>query len=96
LVTTSDAAEESAIDEVIEDGDLFGQTQGLPDRENDRGSADFQAPGPLSDIQRLHEGGRRVAVVAEMVLGDEAIVKAEGLRVLNLFDSLFEKGLPLS
>jgi hypothetical protein len=50
----------------------------LPDGKNDRRRADFKAPGALTDIQRLQEWGWRIAVGGEMVLGNQAVIKAEG------------------
>jgi hypothetical protein len=50
----------------------------LPDGKNDRRRADFEALSALTDIQRLQERGGRIAVGGEMVLGNQAVVKAEG------------------
>src|SRR5712691_823436 len=96
LVTAPHPAHEAAVNEIVEHGDLFGQAQGLPDRQNDRGSPDANASRALTDVQRLHERRWRVTVIAEMVLGNEAIIEPERLRVLDLLHTLFEEQLPIA
>jgi hypothetical protein len=49
----------------------------LPDGKNDCRRADFEALSALTDIQRLQERGGTIAVGGEMVLGNQAVVKAD-------------------
>src|SRR5262249_754252 len=56
---------------------------------------DFQTPGALTDVQGLHERGRGVAIVGEVVLGNQAVVKADGFGILDLLHALFKEKLPL-
>src|SRR5262249_1945008 len=85
-----------AVDEVVEHGDLFGQAEGLPDGENDRHRADLETPGPLTDVQGLEERGGRGSVVGEMVFGNQAIIKAHSLGILDRLHPFSKQCLPRS
>src|SRR4029453_17874773 len=69
--------------------------QGLADRQKHRRTPDAEALSTLPNVQRLHEWRWRVSVIGEMVLGNEAIVETECLRVLDLLYPLFEEKLPI-
>jgi hypothetical protein len=96
LIATSNAAHKTAINEIVQHGDFFRQAQGLPDRQNHRGSTDLETLGTLPNVQRLHKWRWRVPVIGEMVLGNEAIVETECLRVLDLLHSFFKEQLPIA
>src|SRR4030095_15102430 len=96
LITTSYAAHKAALNEVVQHSDFFRQAQGLPDRQNHRRSTDAEALGTLPNVQRLHERRWRVSVIGEMVLGNEAIVETDRLRVLDLLYPFFEEQLPIA
>src|SRR5205823_14015721 len=94
LVAATDPADEAPVGQVIEDRDLLGQAQRLPDRQHERGCCDPQAPGALGDLERLQEGRRRHPVIREVVLGHQDEVVTHLFGVLDLLEALFEQALP--
>jgi hypothetical protein len=50
----------------------------------------------LPDIEGLQEWRGGVAVLGEMVFGNQAVIEAHFLRVLNLLHPFLKKGLPVS
>ena len=96
LVAAADAADKAAVNQVVEDGDFLSQAEGIPDGDDEDAGGDFEPLGALADVEGLQQGGRGVAVVGEVVFGDEAVVEAHFLGVLDLLDALFEEGFPVA
>ena len=90
LVTSAHAADEAAVDQVVQHCHLFRQPQDVPDGHHQDASGDLQSLGPLADVKGLQQGRGRIAVIGEMVLGNEAVVKAHCLRVLNLLHTFLK------
>jgi len=96
LVATTHAAYKAAVNQVVEHRHLFRQAQHVPDWHHYDARGNLQLAGPLTDVQGLHQGSRRVAVVGEVVFRDEAVLEPHFLGILNLFHPFFEEGRPVA
>lgn len=57
--------------EDVEDGDLFGESDSVPQWQGDGGEQNPQLPGPCGDGSRQDQWRRQVPVLGAMVLGQD-------------------------
>ena len=95
LVSPANAADEPAVDEVVQDRYLFRQSQRLPDGQHQDSRGDLQTLGLLADVEGLQQRRGRIPVIGEVVLGDETVVEPHLFRVLDLLNTFSVEGLPI-
>ena len=96
LISAPHAADETAVNQIVQDSNLFSQAQDIPDGHHYNAGGNLESLGPLPDVEGLHEGSGGIAVVGEMVLGNQAVFEAHFFRVLNLLYTLLEEGFPVA